>query len=140
MDEEEPLFAIGDVIKDQYKLIKKISQGEFRQIYLAFDLQMRQLAIKLEKDSEEQMAVCIEAAILKILTGQKNFPQFFQYGSHMNYKFVTMELMGPNMIDLVNYRKPYRFSLHSILKFGIQAIDILHVLHSKKVVHRDIKP
>ncbi|KAA6383600.1 MAG: putative protein serine/threonine kinase, partial [Streblomastix strix] len=36
--------------------------------------------------------------------------------------------------------KPYRFSLHSILKFGIQAIDILHVLHSKKVVHRDIKP
>ncbi|KAA6309818.1 MAG: hypothetical protein EZS28_056433, partial [Streblomastix strix] len=51
-----------------------------------------------------------------------------------------MELIGPNMIDLVNYKRPYKFSLHSVLKFGIQAIEALQVVHNKGFVHRDIKP
>ncbi|KAA6375771.1 MAG: putative protein kinase [Streblomastix strix] len=44
------------------------------------------------------------------------------------------------MIDLVNYSKPYKFSLNSVLKFGIQAIEALQVVHNKGFVHRDIKP
>ncbi|KAA6392704.1 MAG: putative protein kinase [Streblomastix strix] len=72
------------------------------------------VAIKLEKDTEEQKSVCVEAAVLKIL--------------------------GPNMVELVNYKKPNKFSLHSMLKFGIQAIETLQIIHNKGFVHRDIKP
>ncbi|KAA6317897.1 MAG: putative serine threonine protein kinase, partial [Streblomastix strix] len=101
---------------------------------------MKQIAIKLEKNAEEQPTVCIESAILKILADQRHIPQFFHYGSHENYKYLAMELIGPNMIDLVNYKRPYKFSLHSVLKFGIQAIETLQVVHNKGFVHRDIKP
>ncbi|KAA6360840.1 MAG: hypothetical protein EZS28_043633, partial [Streblomastix strix] len=69
-----------------------------------------------------------------------HIPRFFSYGSHKNYKFMTYELLGPNMIDLVNFKKPYKFSLHSVLKFGIQAIEAVQVVHSKGFIHRDIKP
>ncbi|KAA6399377.1 MAG: putative Tau-tubulin kinase [Streblomastix strix] len=138
MDKESP-FSVGDVIKNRYELVKRISQGKFKETFYAVDPQIRQIALKIEKQyEEEQTGVCIEAAILKILAGSKHFPKFYEYGSHKNYKFLALELLGPNLIELVNYKKPYRFSLHSVLKFGIQAIEILHRLHSKGIVHRDV--
>ncbi|KAA6361474.1 MAG: hypothetical protein EZS28_042999 [Streblomastix strix] len=51
-----------------------------------------------------------------------------------------MELLGPSLIDLVNRKRPYRFGLRSILKFGVQAIEALQEIHKAGFVHRDIKP
>ncbi|KAA6397340.1 MAG: putative protein serine/threonine kinase [Streblomastix strix] len=103
---------------------------------------MQQVAIKLEKDTEEQQpAVCIDAAILKLQFSEANrFPKFIEFGSYLNYKYLVMELLGPNMIELVNIKRPYKFSLCSTLKFGIQAIELLKTIHNKGFVHRDIKP
>ncbi|KAA6393305.1 MAG: hypothetical protein EZS28_011168 [Streblomastix strix] len=140
MAEGEISINVGDIVNQHYKLIRQIATGERRVIFCALDTSMKQVAIKLEKSSEEQPAICIEAAILKILAGQNHIPQFFHYGSHKNYKYLAMELMGPNMIDLANYKRPYKFNLHSVLKFGIQAIETLQVVHNKGFVHRDIKP
>ncbi|KAA6363155.1 MAG: hypothetical protein EZS28_041318, partial [Streblomastix strix] len=109
-------------------------------IFCALDRSMKQVAIKFEQDTGENTMICVEAAILKILIGSNRIPQFYHYGTHLNYKFLAMELMGSNLIDLVNYKRPYKFSLHSILKFGIQAIEAIQVVHSKGFVHRDIKP
>ncbi|KAA6393234.1 MAG: putative Tau-tubulin kinase 1, partial [Streblomastix strix] len=78
--------------------------------------------------------------ILKALSGNKHFAHFYQYGTHKKYKFVVMELLGPSLIDLVNRQKPYKFNLHSLLKFGIQAIETLQAIHKAGFVHRDIKP
>ncbi|KAA6388282.1 MAG: putative protein serine/threonine kinase [Streblomastix strix] len=133
-------IEIGDVVKDRYKIIQKISSGDNHAIFCTLDLQMQQIVIKFEKYFEEQTAVCIESAILKILANQIHIPKFYQYGSHLKYKFMAYELLGPNMIDLVNYKKPYKFSLHSMLKFGIQAIETLQIVHNKGFIHRNIKP
>ncbi|KAA6369012.1 MAG: putative Tau-tubulin kinase 2, partial [Streblomastix strix] len=137
---EDGIIAIGEIINDHYKLIRCIALGIDRMIFCAIDTQFKLVAIKFEKDAQYQTSVCIESAILKILANQIHIPQFFLYGQHKNYKFLAEEFLGPNMIDLVNYKKPYKFSLHSILKFGIQAIETLQVVHSKGFVHRDIKP
>ncbi|KAA6400752.1 MAG: putative Tau-tubulin kinase 2 [Streblomastix strix] len=137
---EDNTIAIGEIINDHYKLIRCIALGIDRMIFCAIDTQFKLVAIKFEKDAQYQTSVCIESAILKILANQIHIPQFFLYGQHKNYKFLAEEFLGPNMIDLVNYKKPNKFSLHSILKFGIQAIEALQVVHSKGFVHRDIKP
>ncbi|KAA6376554.1 MAG: putative Tau-tubulin kinase 2 [Streblomastix strix] len=140
MTDSDININVGDVIKDRYRLVKNISKGFHRVIFFALNQLMQQVAIKLEKDMEEQTAVCVEAAVLKILGNQNHIPKFFQYGSHKNCKFLAQELLGPNMVELVNYKKPNKFSLHSMLKFGIQAIETLQIIHNKGFVHRDIKP
>ncbi|KAA6403594.1 MAG: putative Tau-tubulin kinase 1 [Streblomastix strix] len=141
MAEFEQIPKVGDVINDHYKLIRKISNGDHRVIFCAIDIKMHQIALKLEKEVDGETEVCIESAILKILnTKSDHVPKFYQYGSYKVYKFLAQELLGPNMIDLVNYKKPYKFSLHSVLKFSIQAIEILQIIHNQDFVHRDIKP
>ncbi|KAA6369770.1 MAG: hypothetical protein EZS28_034703 [Streblomastix strix] len=139
MSEEAFPFNIGDVIKDRYKIVTNISQGSRGAIFCALDQKMRQFAVKLEKNSGLTQ-VCIEAAILNILSGQSHIPQFFYYGQHQGYKFLACELLGPNMIDLVNYNRHQKYSLHSVLKFGIQAIEAIQIVHKQGFVHRDIKP
>ncbi|KAA6399278.1 MAG: hypothetical protein EZS28_005202 [Streblomastix strix] len=140
MYEVDILPKIGDNIKDRYKIVLKISQGEKRMIFCAIDQQMQQIAVKLEQDTDGQTTICIESAILKILANSNHIPRFFSYGQHKNCKFMAYELLGPNLIDLVNYKEPYKFSLHSVLKFGIQAIETLQIVHNKDFIHRNIKP
>ncbi|KAA6378939.1 MAG: putative protein serine/threonine kinase [Streblomastix strix] len=118
---------VGDIINDNYKIVRKISHGDFRPVFCAIDIKMRQVALMLEKDTDGDTEVCIRSAILKILANSNHIPKFYKYGSYKSYKFLAFQLLGPNMIDLVNYKKPYRFSLHSVLKFGIQAIETLQI-------------
>ncbi|KAA6368240.1 MAG: putative Casein kinase I [Streblomastix strix] len=140
MAERDTSIIVGDIVNKHYKLIRQIYKGERGVIFCALDTSMNQVAIKFEKIAEEQPQICVESAILKLLAGTSCIPQFIHYGSYKNYKYLAMELIGPNLIDLVNYKRPYKFSLNSILKFGIQAIEALQVFHSKGFVHRDIKP
>ncbi|KAA6373857.1 MAG: putative Tau-tubulin kinase 1 [Streblomastix strix] len=69
-----------------------------------------------------------------------HFAKFYQCGTHEDYKFVAMELLGPSFIQLASRHHPCRFNLHVLLKFGIQAIDALKQLHKAGFVHRDVKP
>ncbi|KAA6359168.1 MAG: hypothetical protein EZS28_045305, partial [Streblomastix strix] len=140
MTQKEFPIKVGEVINGTYTLVRKLSQGKRCTIFCATDQQLRQVVIKLEKDTEGQISVCIEGAIIKIIGDTNRFPKIFQYGSYKNYKFLAMELMGPNLIDLVNYNKHGKFSLHSVLKFGIQAIKSIQIVHNKGFIHRDIKP
>ncbi|KAA6395209.1 MAG: putative Tau-tubulin kinase 1 [Streblomastix strix] len=140
MYEVDILPKIGDIIKDRYKIVLKISQGEKRIIFSAFDQQMQQIAVKLEQDTDGETTICVESAILKILANSNHIPRFFSYGQHKNCKFMAYELLGPNLIDLVNYKRPYKFSLHYVLKFGIQAIETLQIVHNKDFIYRNIKP
>ncbi|KAA6358209.1 MAG: hypothetical protein EZS28_046264, partial [Streblomastix strix] len=87
MSEGEISINVGDIVNLNYKLIRQIATGERRVIFCALDTSMKQIAIKLEKNAEEQPTV----------SGQSHIPQFFHYGSHKNYKYLAMELIGPNM-------------------------------------------
>ncbi|KAA6388711.1 MAG: putative protein serine/threonine kinase [Streblomastix strix] len=136
-------FQVGDVIKDSYTLAKLIGAGTFGSIFCSFyrsENGTRLVAVKLERNIEQYPMLYNEVVVLKALTGNKHFARFYQYGTHKDYKFIAMELLGSNMIDLVNRKRPYKFSLHSVLKFGIQAIESLQALHQAGFVHRDIKP
>lgn len=50
-----------------------------------------------------------------------------------------MELLGPSLEDLFKFCGR-RFSIKTILLLAEQMIEILRHVHSKKYMHRDIKP
>lgn len=50
-----------------------------------------------------------------------------------------MELLGPNLEDLLKYCNK-KFSLVTTIMLGQQIIEIIEHLHSKSYIHRDIKP
>ncbi|KAA6400740.1 MAG: putative Tau-tubulin kinase 2 [Streblomastix strix] len=136
-------FKPGDIIKEQYTLQRQIGAGTYGAIFSALYQNgpiSKHVAVKLEKNLPHFSLQANEVLIMKTLAGSNHFAKFYQCGTHETYKFVCMELLGPSLIQLVNRKKPYRFTLLQLLKFGIQAVECLHELHSAGFVHRDVKP
>ncbi|KAA6364862.1 MAG: hypothetical protein EZS28_039611 [Streblomastix strix] len=97
------------------------------------------VAIKFET-TNNSTHIRDEALILRCLSGSTHFAKFYRYSKYQGFKFLTMEMLGPCMLDIVNRVRPYRFTLQSLLKFGIQGVEALEALHNAGYVHYDIKP
>ena len=52
--------------------------------------------------------------------------------------FQVMDLLGPSLDDVFESMKR-KFTLRTVLLIALQAFDRLHYLHSRGVVHGDVK-
>jgi serine/threonine protein kinase len=81
----------------------------------------------------------------------RHFTNIFHYGKHHNYKCLVMELLGTrfdyfylnfilvSVLELL-VRMPWKkFSLITVINFGIQSLQALQSLHKRGFIHRDIK-
>ncbi|KID72415.1 Casein kinase I hhp1 [Metarhizium brunneum] len=66
-------------------------------------------------------------------------PKFLWFGQECDYFALIHELLGPSLEDLLNYCDR-SFSLKTILLIADQAISRIEYIHSKGLLHRDIKP
>ena len=75
----------------------------------------------------------------EIVQGQPGFPEMYWYGEQDDYNVMVFELLGPNLEDLFVYCDR-RFSIKTRLMIMDQLLSRLEVLHSKGIVHQDVKP
>ena len=123
----------------KFKPDKKIGEGSFGKIYSAHNINTgEKYALKLEARNISQPLLDQEAQILCYLKGE-GIPFIKTFGFSGDYNVLVMELLGKSLEDLFQ-EKGCKFSIKTVCMLGDQMISRLQYIHSKHILHRDIKP
>ena len=126
------------IILRKYKIIKRIGKGSFGSVYLGKYVNKNDyVAIKFESKNQNDTILEREAYILYSLKGF-GIPEVISYGQNLKYNILVQELLGKS-IDKLFYEKKRKFSMKDCCMIGIQILDRLEFIHSKYIIHRDIK-
>ena len=119
---------------------KKLGGGAFGTVYQGYNLlHNKEVAIKLEKTKTKHPQLLYENKIYKILEFGQGIPSIHWYGTQGDFNILIMDSLGSSLEDLFQ-RCHKEFSLQTTLQIASQLIDRIEYIHSKNLIHRDIKP
>ncbi|XP_027896501.1 tau-tubulin kinase 2b [Xiphophorus couchianus] len=139
--EHADILSVGDVVRDRWKVVKKIGGGGFGEIYEVLDqLSQATVALKVESAQQPKQVLKMEVAVLKKLQGKDHVCRFVGCGRNDRFNYVVMELQGRNLADLRRTMTRGTFSISTTLRLGKQILEAIESIHSVGFLHRDIKP
>ena len=125
---------------NKYKLQKMINKSEFCYVYQGINLIDKELvAIKIENRVASDNILESEAYILFYLKGF-GIPNLISNGKSGKYNILVEEFLGPSLQE-ISQKKVIKngFPLKDVCMIALQGLDRLEYIHSKNVIHRDIK-
>ena len=141
-DEESDGFSFiseNPILFKKYKVLQKICEGAFGSIYLGYFMEKNvYVAIKVESRKTPNQHLETEAYFLYSLKGI-GIPEIISFGKTKNYNILVEPFLGKSLYHLYVDNNNH-FEIKDICLIGIQAIDRLEWIHSKNIIHRDIKP
>jgi len=138
--EKKKESLIGKILFKTYKISKMLGEGSFGQIYVAYDLKTKEeYAVKLEKIIPGMKSLLENEAYLLCHIKAFGLPEMKTFGYNSKYNILIMELLGPSLENLFE-KNNKKLSIKTSCMLGIQMIDRIEYIHSKKIIHRDIKP
>ncbi|XP_018583290.2 tau-tubulin kinase 2 isoform X2 [Scleropages formosus] len=139
--EQADILSTGMLVKERWKVVKKIGGGGFGEIYEALDLLTRiNVALKVESAQQPKQVLKMEVAVLKKLQGKDHVCRFVGCGRNDRFNYVVMELQGRNLADLRRSMARGTFTVSTTLRLGRQILEAIESIHSVGFLHRDIKP
>ncbi|XP_067881331.1 tau-tubulin kinase 1-like, partial [Heterodontus francisci] len=139
--EQVDILPVAFVVKDRWKVLKKIGGGGFGEIYEATDLLIREnVALKVESAQQPKQVLKMEVAVLKKLQGKDHVCRFIGCGRNEKFNYVVMQLQGRNLADLRRSQPRGTFTMSTTLRLGKQILQSIEAIHSVGFLHRDIKP
>lgn len=116
-----------------------IGKGSFGKVVYGRALNGMDICFKLEKSSDHKTSILKEE--LKIYLQIKGFgvPRVFSCGNYKSNRYIVMELMGPSLDKLFNLCNK-KFKVETSIYLGLEMINRIEHVHSKGIIHRDIKP
>ncbi|PON29386.1 casein kinase I isoform delta [Trichoderma gamsii] len=138
----------GAIIRARWMLEGEIGAGGFGQVYLATDLKTNTIvAVKTSplktnpnNSASAEGSLQHESAFYKYLGEQTGIATLHDIGTNDLYsiEFMVCDLLGASLWCLLG-RCGHRFSLKTTLMLADQLISRVEMLHSKNIVHRDLK-
>ena len=133
---------LNKIIFGKYKILKLEGNGAFSAVFSAKNVINNQLvALKVQKKMYNIGILEKEAFYLYRLKGI-GIPKIISYGNYGNYNILVEELLGKTIEELFkqNINKSNIIRLKDLAMSGIQIIDRIQFIHSKYILHLDIKP
>ena len=138
-DENNSFIRKNEIIFKKYKVIKKLGSGSFGDIYLGISLLNNSyVAIKTETKKIPNQHLETEAYFLYLLKSV-GIPEILSFGKTKDYNILIEPFLGKSLYQLYEENNRY-FKISDICLMGIQILDRLEWIHSKNIIHRDIKP
>ena len=138
-DKEEIFIKENSTIFKKYKVKKKLGEGAFGDVYVGSCIENNELvAIKVEPRKIAKPLLETEAFFLYSLRGL-GIPEVLSFGRLRNYNVLVEPLLDKSLFDIFTERRK-RLAIEDICMIAMQIIDRIQWVHSKNIVHRDIKP
>ncbi|NXC29325.1 TTBK2 kinase, partial [Campylorhamphus procurvoides] len=139
--DQPDILNVGILVKERWKVLRKIGGGGFGEIYDALDLLTREnVALKVESAQQPKQVLKMEVAVLKKLQGKDHVCRFIGCGRNDRFNYVVMQLQGRNLADLRRSQSRGTFTISTTLRLGKQILESIESIHSVGFLHRDIKP
>ncbi|KAK1728314.1 hypothetical protein CaCOL14_010205 [Colletotrichum acutatum] len=147
----------GDIFEGRYEIIRKLGNGSFGTVWLAFDSSRnRYVALKIEVAKRKEPT---EVKIYRILANKVSNDQgskfvvglldyFYHDGPNGNHLCLVLEPMGPSLSSVLNAplemydpRNPpvRRFESDQTKRILRHVLSGLNFLHSNGIVHGDLQ-
>ena len=145
MEEDEDIegnqfIKENPIIFKKYRVKLKIGEGCFGKVFLGQNITNNQLvAIKVEKRNILKPLLEEETYILYAIKDGLGIPKILSFGKTKNYCILVEPLLGKSLFDIFEENQ-YNFYLEDICLIGRQIIERIQWIHSKYILHRDIKP
>ncbi len=136
----------GHIIDERYEIVRKLGQGSFGAVYLAYDRHMEiEKALKVipeavSNDKEAMLSLKKEASIM-VKLNHKNIVRVYDFHDSGTIKYIDMEYVdGTSLADLKLEKPGKKFPEAEVKQYALQIAEGLAYAHNKKVIHKDIKP
>lgn len=140
----DPPFSKGRLIQSRYKVICHLGSGGYGHSYLVVDQRKNQKvvlkALRLHRRLSQsgRRGFEHEKELLKSII-HPGFPKFMDSGTFKRIPFYTMEFIEGKNFEQLIFNEGKRYSELDAFKTAYQLLPLIRFLHSKKIIHRDIR-
>jgi serine/threonine-protein kinase len=133
----------SDKLFGDYQILQPLGEGQYTKVYIAQKNNQPKVALKIfhglyTSDSMFRRRLEREFSLVKHLS-HPNLVKYFETGQFKGFPYIAMEYLGEKTLQrLLSYHGKAPISIAvSIME---QVLTGLAFLHSKGIIHRDVKP